>query len=296
MTRSERLAEETPGKGARDERLEEPAQPDERGRQVREGEREEALATRVGHEPEREQHHPPAHRLRHHTITGEDGDRHQRRAADQPRHRDDLRRGPGGAEPLHREQVTGVEDRAHHGQAVAREVAPTQPGARASQVRRADQHRHQAQEEHTARPLAEDAPRDEDQEHRREVPEEGCVGHARPVEGQVPHREIRGEEEPRQDRPAAAMPTAVSRRDRPARSDEWPHRQPGQSHAVGRGRRRSRLGQSDQQRPAGRRDYPDQEGQERQAVDPRRRPLAGNRGPRDAPSNVLDRRRACHRT
>ena len=251
----------------------------------------------MGNEPEPEQHRPALGRRRNQPIAGQDCDRDQRDAPDEPRDRHDSRGRPDRAEPLHREQVSRVERRGGQSERISCQAPAPEPEAPAPETGGPDHHRRETREERTSRALAEERPRGERHEQWGQVPQERRVGHRGPEERPVPDGQVRGEQDARHDAPAPLAP-GRSRQHRLPAADERPDRQRRESHAVGGRRARTGLREPHEQRPARCRDHADQEGQERQPVNPR----PGSRDPRPARDHPgasfdpIDRHHAGHRS
>lgn len=248
-------------------------------------------------EPEPEQHCPALGRRRNQPIAGQDRDRDQRDASDEPRDRHDTRGRPDRAEPLHREQISRVERRGGQSERIPCQVPPPEPEAPAPEADGPDHHRHETREERTPRALTEAHPRGERHEQRGQIPQKRRVGNRGPEERPVPDRQVRGEQEARHDAPAPLAPGRSHQHRLPAR-DERPDRQRREPHAVGGRGARTGLREPHEQRPARSRDHADEKGQERQPVDPRPGSREARRA-RDRPGasfDPIDRRHTGHRS
>ena len=248
-------------------------------------------------EPEPEQHHPALGRRRSQPISGQDRDRDQRDAADEPRDCHDSRGRPHRAEPLHCEQVSRVEHRRGQFQRIACQVPAPEPEAPAPETGGADQHRRETPEERPPGTLAEEYPRGERHEDRGQVPQEGRVRNSGPEERPVPHRQVSGEQETRRDAPAPLAPDGSREHGLPA-PDERQDRKRCESHPVGGRRAGAGLREPHEQRPARCRDDTHEQSREGQPVDPRPDPPdprhAGDRP--GASFDPLDRHHVGHRS
>ena len=152
-----------------------------------------ALPAGMRNEGEADQHPPSLCRLREDRVPARERNRKENERADGRAHCHEVqRRLAAVAQPLHGEEVAGVEDRGDDAERVAHEPGGRESDARMHQQRDTGERRGETGQEEPRRPLAQKDPGREGDEDRREVGEQRGIGHRRELDRGVPEGEVAG--------------------------------------------------------------------------------------------------------
>ena len=154
-----------------------------------------ALARGLGDQRDRDQHRPPEPRHGDQAFTHDERHGQQRERGEAGGVGHDRCRGEAASQLLHGDEIGGVEHSRDHAEAVAPQLISAELDARSDHGRGAEQGEREAGDEQERDALAEQEPRGQSDEDRRDVGEQRRVGDRSHRDRPVPEGKIAGEEE-----------------------------------------------------------------------------------------------------